>query len=62
MTTLAEQFARLVASENLRQMPVIPDHVFREQNVQRSRTVYSIGEAIRCRGQEHDAKLGAGSI
>lgn len=62
--TLEEQFARLVADvaqQQIRPAPNLlnPTPVSRSM---RTRTVYSVGEAVSQRGQAGDAKLGAGSI
>lgn len=60
MTTLEEQFALLIANTASQQILHIPD-VIQQSAVQlssRTRTVYSVGEAISQRGS--NAKLGTG--
>lgn len=61
MTTLEEQFALLVAEVAHKGQRLAPDvlPVMSPQRAPRTRTVYSVGEAISQRGR--DAKLGAGS-
>lgn len=62
MTTLEEQFAQLVADAALQQFKPFPDILRASpQQSTRTRTVYSVGEAINQRGQNQHAKLGAGS-
>lgn len=61
MPTLEEQFAMLFANAAHQQMPMIPEVMrngAQSQNA-RTRTVYSVGEAISQRGQ--NAKLGTSS-
>jgi hypothetical protein len=57
--TLADQFALLVANSvpQIRPQPQILNDT--ENNTQKSRTVYSIGEAVSYRGTNKNAKLGA---
>ena len=60
MTTLEEQFALLVASVGLKPFGHAPDLLKQSPQVpNRTRTVYSVGEAINQRGQ--NAKLAAGT-
>ena len=61
--TLEEQFAMLVASTMADRVHPVPN-ILRPSNGQtltRTRTVYSVGEAISQKGQANDAKLGRGS-
>ena len=60
MPTLEEQFAMLIANashQQLRQTPEVMRNAVQSQSA-RTRTVYSVGEAISQRGQ--NAKLGTG--
>lgn len=62
MTTLEERFAALMADATDQKWHFAPSLV-QNGNIsvtQRTRTVYSVGEAISQRGR--DAKLGAGAI
>lgn len=57
--TIAEQFAQLMAGVNV-QAPPAPVFKPMDQNpVAKSRTVYSVGEAVKRREQAKHAKLGA---
>lgn len=61
MATLEEQFALLMANAQFGPSSEVPS-VLRQsppERTPRTRTVYSVGEAINQRGQ--NAKLGAGS-
>lgn len=61
--TLEEQFAMLVASTMGDRVRPVPN-ILRPasgQTLTRTRTVYSVGEAISQKGQANDAKLGRGS-
>ncbi len=62
--TLEEQFARLVADVAQRQVLPVPNPMVPAitTTTGRTRTVYSVGEAISQKGQGQNAKLGAGSI
>jgi hypothetical protein len=60
--TLADQFALLVA-KSASSFPVSPLIAPRGENAtQRSRTVYSVGEAINQQGSRRNAKLAAGAL
>jgi hypothetical protein len=59
VTTLEEQFALLIAGVAPKPFRTAPDLIRGMPPPQRTRTVYSVGEAINQRGQ--NAKLGAGS-
>jgi hypothetical protein len=60
--TLADQFARLVAKSGSI-ATVTPLIVTRAENtIQKSRTVYSIGEAINYQGIRKNAKLATGAV
>lgn len=61
--TLEEQFAMLVASTKADRVRPIPN-ILRPaigNTLTRTRTVYSVGEAICQKGQHSDAKLGTSS-
>lgn len=62
--TLEEQFARLVADAAYTNMRPIPDLLRPTMTMPsaRTRTVYSVGEAINQKGSGQNAKLGAGSL
>lgn len=61
--TLEEQFALLVADGAIKSVPVLPELGTRQPSGSgRTRTVYSVGEAISHRGRTSNAKLGAGSL
>jgi len=58
--TIAEQFAQLMAGVNVQAPPTAPGFKPMDQNpVAKSRTVYSVGEAVKRREQAKHAKLGA---
>lgn len=61
--TLEEQFVRLVAdvAHQHSRTFVTPLVATGESRKVQTRTVYSVGEAISQKGQDRDAKLGAGT-
>lgn len=60
--SVAEQFARLVLDVNLKPSLNVPVYRMDQRAIGATRTVYSVGEAMRRREQLKDAKLGAGSL
>ena len=62
--TLAEEFARLVASSDfqvVRPLQADPLNVKKKQS-NRTQTVYSVGEALTRKGRSNNAKLGSSPI
>lgn len=61
MPTLEEQFSMLIANVSQQQLRTVPEIMSEDSRspTRRSRTVYSVGEAINQRGQ--NAKLGTSS-
>lgn len=62
VVTLEEQFACLVADVAYQHArpAFAPFESSKEGQLPRTRTVYSVGEAMNQKGQSRDAKLGAG--
>lgn len=62
--TLEEQFAMLIASTKPDRVRPVPN-ILRPaigNTLTRTRTVYSVGEAIGQKGHNSDAKLGRGTV
>lgn len=61
--TIAEQFAQLMAGVTMQDPSIAPGFAHLPQNpVAKSRTVYSVGEAVRSREQITHAKLGTSAF
>lgn len=68
--TIADQFAQLMADINVRAVPVAPGYPstapgykpLDQVSVAKTRTVYSVGEAVKGRERVTHAKLGAGTF
>lgn len=60
--TIADQFAQLMAGINLQSPPATPGFKLADNNPPvKSKTVYSVGEAVKGKESARNAKLGASS-